>query len=160
VGSSGSWPVGTDRLTCGCGADDCPAAQQGGSRTDVVIHVIAEQDSLTDDTPVQLDGAQPQPVDDKPVREITIGEALAPRQEPSAGPAHTTPAAAPATATREPGRGLAMPRRTRTRAENRNAPSKPNADSTTPTSPNATNHHPFDRGISEAGRKLPGWPSP
>jgi hypothetical protein len=28
-------------------------------------------------------------------------------------------AAAPATATREPGRGLAMPRRTRTRAENR-----------------------------------------
>jgi hypothetical protein len=105
--------------SCGCGADDCPAAQQGGSRTDVVIHVIAEQDSLTDDTPVQLDGAQPQPVDDKPVREMTIGEALAPCQEPSAGPAHTTPATAPATATREPGRGLAMPRRTRTRAENR-----------------------------------------
>jgi DNA invertase Pin-like site-specific DNA recombinase len=108
--------AGADRLACQCGAQDCPAAEHGAPRTDVVIHVIAEHDSLTDDTPVQLDGneapgppadpdhltdetavpregAQPGPVDDKPVREMTIGEALAPRQEPSAGPARTTPAA-------------------------------------------------------------------
>jgi len=79
-------------LACGCGRDDCPAAE-GVPRTDVVIHMIAEQDSLTDDTPAQLDGAEPRPVDDAPVREMTIGDALAPRQEPWAGPAPTTPAA-------------------------------------------------------------------
>jgi hypothetical protein len=82
-----------------------------------VIHLIADHDSLTDDTPARFDGAeapgpstaesdavtedtavqgedaQPGPVDDPPVRERTLAEALAPRQEPSAGPAHTTPAA-------------------------------------------------------------------
>jgi len=69
--------AGADRLACGCGADDCPAAE-GVPRTDVVIHMIAEQDSLTDDTPVQLDGAEPPPVDDTP---------------PPTAPAATTPAA-------------------------------------------------------------------
>jgi hypothetical protein len=109
--------AGADRLTCGCGADDCPAGGQGVPRTDVVIHLIAEHDSLTDDTPAQFDGdeaagpgtdepdtltddsaaqgerAEPQPVDEKPLRERTIGEALAPRQEPPGGPAAAAPAA-------------------------------------------------------------------
>jgi hypothetical protein len=80
--------AGADRLTCGCGADDCPAAA-GVPRTDVVIHLIADHDSLTDDTAAQLDGltedtaaqfdgltedtaaqgdgAEPRPVGDTPV---------------------------------------------------------------------------------------------
>jgi Domain of unknown function (DUF222) len=109
-----------DRLDCGCGADDCPAAADDAPRSEVVIHLIAEHDSLTDDTPVQFDGgepteptgpstgetdsltddtpvqpdgADPRPVDEQPVRDKTLGEALAPREEPSAGPACTAPAA-------------------------------------------------------------------
>ena len=50
--------AGAERLTCGCGADDCPAAGQGGPRTEVVIHLIAEHDSLTDDTAARFDGDQ------------------------------------------------------------------------------------------------------
>jgi hypothetical protein len=46
---------GADRLTCRCGAQDCPAAA-GTPRSDVVIHLIADHDSLTDDTPVRFDG--------------------------------------------------------------------------------------------------------
>jgi Domain of unknown function (DUF222) len=135
--------AGADRLVCGCGAGDCPAAT-GVPRTDVVIHLIAHEDSLTDDTPAQYDGdpapgptepagepdgltedtpvqpdgneapgpsaeepdgltedtevqhedAEPQPVEETPVREKTIGQALAPRQEPAPhGPAATAPAA-------------------------------------------------------------------
>jgi hypothetical protein len=53
--------------------------------------VIAEERSLSDDTPVQLDGTAPRPVNDKPLREMTISEALAP--PPPSGPAHTNPAA-------------------------------------------------------------------
>jgi hypothetical protein len=105
---------GADRLTCGCGTPDCPAAA-GVPRTDVVIHLIADRDSLTDDTPAQFDGnqpppgpgieesdtrtedtavqgedAQPPPVDDPPLPERTIGQALAPAHVP---PAATAPAA-------------------------------------------------------------------
>jgi hypothetical protein len=109
--------AGTDRLTCGGGAHDCPAAQQGAPHTDVVIHVIADQDSLTDDTPIQLDGneapgpstaesdtltddavaqpdgSQPPGPSTEELRAMTISEALAPAQEPPSGRAHTTPAA-------------------------------------------------------------------
>jgi hypothetical protein len=59
-----------------------------------VVHVIAEERSLTDDTPVQLDGeTPPRPPLDKPLREMTIAEAseaLAP--EPDNGPAQSNPA--------------------------------------------------------------------
>ena len=78
---------GVDRLACLCGADDCPAA--GIEPTAVVIHVIAEQTSLSDDTPVTLDGENP----DKPTtpaREMKLAEAAA-TPEPT-GPAHTTAA--------------------------------------------------------------------
>jgi hypothetical protein len=115
--------AGADRLVCGCGAQDCPAAT-GMPRTDVVIHLIAHEDSLTDDTPaqydgdpapgptepagepdgltedtppedteVQPDGTEPQPVEETPVREQTLGEALVPRQEPAP---HGPAATAPA----------------------------------------------------------------
>ncbi|OBK72011.1 HNH endonuclease signature motif containing protein [Mycobacterium sp. 1274761.0] len=48
---------GFDHLACLCGSDDCSAA--GVQPNAVVIHVIAEQKSLTDDTPVVLDGENP-----------------------------------------------------------------------------------------------------
>jgi hypothetical protein len=84
--------AGADRLTCECGGDDCPGAE-GRSRTDVVVHVIAEQDSLTDDTPVQLDGSEPTGPTTAELRAMTISEALAPPHEPPTGPALTSPAA-------------------------------------------------------------------
>ncbi|WP_163733840.1 HNH endonuclease signature motif containing protein [Mycobacterium gallinarum] len=65
-----------DRLVCGCQDPDCEAADSQPSA--VVVHVIAHEDSLTDDTPAQLDGdAPPHPVD-KPLREMTWREALTP----------------------------------------------------------------------------------
>jgi hypothetical protein len=112
----GALGAGADRLTCGCGADNCPAAADGAPRSDVVIHLIAEHDSLTDDTAAQFDGAEahtpgtaepdtppedtgvqgegtePGPVEDTPLRERTLGQALAPHPEPSTGPAYTAPA--------------------------------------------------------------------
>ncbi|WP_232004982.1 DUF222 domain-containing protein [Mycobacterium sp. ACS1612] len=59
----------SDRLACECGDPHClaataPAAPASGG---AVIHVIAEQASLDDDTPVQLDGQTPPLFDsDKP----------------------------------------------------------------------------------------------
>lgn len=46
-----------DRLRCLCGRDDCDAAQRTPSA--VVVHVIAEEASLSDQTPVALNGAGP-----------------------------------------------------------------------------------------------------
>jgi hypothetical protein len=67
----GALGAGADRLVCGCGADDCAAA--GTPASAVVINVIAEERSLTDDTPVVLDGEDPdRPT--KPVREMTLAE--------------------------------------------------------------------------------------
>ncbi len=83
----GALGAGADRLACGCGDDDCPAA--GRQPSAVVINVIAEEDTLSDDTPVALDGVNPdRPT--KPVREMTVREALTPL--PPTGPAHTNPA--------------------------------------------------------------------
>jgi hypothetical protein len=83
----GALGAGADRLVCGCGADDCAAA--GTPASAVVINVIAEERSLTDDTPVVLDGEDPdRPT--KPVREMTLAEASV-MPKPT-GPAHTAPA--------------------------------------------------------------------
>jgi hypothetical protein len=94
------WPPARTDSAAAAAPDDCPAAA-GGSRTDVVIHVIAEPDSLTDDTPAHFDGTQaPGPTGpicadpDNPTSDTAVpGEALAPRHEPPAGPACTAPAA-------------------------------------------------------------------
>jgi hypothetical protein len=56
----------------------------------VIINVIAEQHSLTDDTPVQLDGVSPPGPTAAQLRNMTIGQALA--QPAGTGPAHTSPA--------------------------------------------------------------------
>jgi hypothetical protein len=79
---------GSDRLACGCGDDGCPA---GGNRglSSTVVHVIAEERSLADDTAVQLDGAEPHGPTTAQLRQMTLAEALAPL--PATGPANTKP---------------------------------------------------------------------
>ena len=76
-----------ERLSCQCGSDDCDAA--GVQPNAVVVNVIGEEKSLTDDTPVILDGENPDKPT-KPVREMTATEALA--DSTPTGPAHTPPA--------------------------------------------------------------------
>ncbi|BBZ19705.1 HNH endonuclease signature motif containing protein [Mycolicibacterium gadium] len=65
-----------DRLACLCEDPDCPAKDAQSSA--VVVHVIAHEESLTDDTPAQLDGEAPVDPDRKPWQEMTWREALAP----------------------------------------------------------------------------------
>jgi Domain of unknown function (DUF222) len=79
---------GGDRLACQCGVSGCDAAD--GAPSAVVVNVVAEENSLTDDTVVQLDGAgSPGPASAQ-LREMTLAEALA--QRPSTGCANTNPA--------------------------------------------------------------------
>ena len=87
---------GEDWLACRCGTTECPAAaDHRGPSGAVVVHVIAEADSLTEDTPAVLDGAA-EPDDEEaatPLREQTIAEALAPPAPPApTGTATTNPA--------------------------------------------------------------------
>ncbi|MGE4362921.1 MAG: DUF222 domain-containing protein [Mycolicibacterium sp.] len=53
----GAMAAKADRLMCLCGIDDCEAAQRTPSA--VVVHVIAHEDSLTDDTPFAGHGERP-----------------------------------------------------------------------------------------------------
>ena len=86
----GALATGADRLVCLCDDPGCPAAQNAAPGA-TVVHVIAEERSLADDTPVQLDGeTPPRPGPGKPLREMTLAEALAP--DPPTGPANTNPA--------------------------------------------------------------------
>ncbi|AEV72285.1 protein of unknown function DUF222 [Mycolicibacterium rhodesiae NBB3] len=78
-----------ERLVCGCEDPDCDAAQKQPSA--VVVHVVAHEESLSDDTPARLDGTNP-PLFDKPLSEVTWGEATAPTPPPTNGPAKTPPA--------------------------------------------------------------------
>ena len=48
---------GADRLACACDNPDCDAAATPASA--VVVHVIAHEDALTEDTPARFDGEQP-----------------------------------------------------------------------------------------------------
>jgi hypothetical protein len=84
----GALAHGGERLSCRCGAPDCEAADAAPST--VVVNVIAEQKSLSDDTVVQLDGAGPPGPTTAQLREMTIAEALA--QPAPTGSAHTNPA--------------------------------------------------------------------
>jgi hypothetical protein len=69
---------GADRLSCGCGSPDCETA--GAQPSTVAVHVVANEDSLTDDTPVQLDGEEPPQPSAKPLRQMTLREALTHRR--------------------------------------------------------------------------------
>ncbi|MBB2988655.1 hypothetical protein FHR72_000112 [Mycolicibacterium iranicum] len=88
----GAMAAQADRVECLCGAEDCAAAQRTPSA--VVIHVIAEEASLADDTPVALHGERPGPVLEapdtaNPLRERVAGHLLAPAR--ATGPARTRP---------------------------------------------------------------------
>src|SRR4029079_18480497 len=65
----GALAHGGDRLICRCGAADCEAAEAGPSA--VVINVVAEQASLSDDTAVALDGKTPPGYTTAQLRQIT-----------------------------------------------------------------------------------------
>jgi hypothetical protein len=82
--------LGSERLTCGCENPNCDAAEKQPST--VVVHVIANEKSLSDDTAARLDGAEPPRPVDKPLHEMTLGEALAP--DPGPGIIAATPPAA------------------------------------------------------------------
>jgi hypothetical protein len=80
-----------DRLTCGCDDAECTAAATQPCA--VIVHVVANEESLSDDTPVALDGqAEPGPTAAQ-LRQMTIIEALTDPRPPPAGPAATPPAA-------------------------------------------------------------------
>ncbi|MCV7423402.1 DUF222 domain-containing protein [Mycobacterium yunnanensis] len=97
--------IGTDRMACLCGNDDCPAAQDPPA-TGVVVYVIASEDTLADPAPgpsaprhetpapptetpadtdeptaaaerAAIDGEEP-PLFDKPLRDLTLTEAMTP----------------------------------------------------------------------------------
>ncbi|HEX9834470.1 MAG TPA: DUF222 domain-containing protein [Mycobacterium sp.] len=82
---------GADRLVCGCGTPDCAAA--GTQPSAVIVHVITGEDSLTDDTPAQLDGKEPPGPTAAQLRDMTITDALTDPEPPPTGPAATPPAA-------------------------------------------------------------------
>jgi hypothetical protein len=96
----GALALGADRLACRCGNPDCEAtaatatAGSGSGSGSAVVYVITHQDTLTDRSEAAarqdraLDGVAP-PVFDKPVRELTLIEALT---DPDPGePAATAP---------------------------------------------------------------------
>lgn len=69
---------GEQVLGCACGSVECPAAQETANT--VVIHVVASQDSLDDDTQAQLDGhAVPEPT---PPTNPEAGPATGPEVDP------------------------------------------------------------------------------
>ena len=80
------WQPGRNRLACACTDPECSAAENAVPSA-TVVHVIAEERTLSDDTPVQLDGEEPD-CPSKPLREMTLAEALT--TPTPAGPAHTT----------------------------------------------------------------------
>ena len=84
----GAWGHGGDRLACGCGDPHCEAAAAAQRSGDALR--IAEQNSLSDDTAAQLDGAGPAGPTREQLRNMTIAQALA--QPPATGPANTNPA--------------------------------------------------------------------
>ncbi|KUI45166.1 HNH endonuclease [Mycobacterium sp. IS-1590] len=67
---------GAQSLTCECGSGECPSA--GVTASDVMVHVVAGEDSLNDATPAELDG-------DKPVEPIEANDSTL------GGPAATGP---------------------------------------------------------------------
>ena len=83
----GAFGHGADRLSCQCGSGECPAA--GVRLNAVVINVVAEEKTLTDDAPVGLDGENP----DEPANHLPDTAATGAVADPTpTGPAPTPPA--------------------------------------------------------------------
>lgn len=84
----GALATGSDRLACRCGSPECPAADDDGRGSNVVIHVLAEADALAAEPDPAMSGSPESP---SVTADMTLAEALAPSPEPA-------PTAAPATA--------------------------------------------------------------
>ena len=84
----GALAGGADRLACGCGDAECPAAQATPSA--VVVNVIAEDKSLCDDTPAKLGWPQPEGAQRRRAAPDDAGRSAGPA--PATGPAVTNPA--------------------------------------------------------------------
>ncbi|MET4430060.1 DUF222 domain-containing protein [Mycolicibacterium sp. 624] len=88
----GALANGADRLACLCGQPDCDATA-AAARGSTVVFVVTHEDTLTDRSPTtarqdaSLDGEQPR-LFDKPVRELTLTEALT---DPDPGEPATAP---------------------------------------------------------------------
>lgn len=83
--AAGALANGLAQLACRCGSDDCVPPTPLGR---LVIHVVANaEDVATDDG--ALDGADPRVMPDKPLRQMTLVEALS--QPPATGPAAEGP---------------------------------------------------------------------
>jgi hypothetical protein len=81
----GALAAGRETMRCECGSSDCPAAQRRPA-TDVVIHVLAEQATLSGDSeaPGYLPGFGPVPP--KPLRDLAVTAKIKPLVKPSADP--------------------------------------------------------------------------
>jgi hypothetical protein len=79
---------GGDRLCCGCDNPDCPAA--GAQSSTVIVHVVTGEESLSDDTPAELDGTGESAPTAEQLRTMTIRELLT--TPPPTGPSATAPA--------------------------------------------------------------------
>ncbi|WP_099037591.1 HNH endonuclease signature motif containing protein [Mycobacterium neglectum] len=87
----GAFGHGADRLVCACENPDCDAA--GVQPSTVVVHVVAHEESLADDTAAQWDGKEEPDPNATQWTEMTLREALTDRRPPPTGPAATPPAA-------------------------------------------------------------------
>ncbi len=75
----GRWVTAATDWRAAAASEDCGAA--GVQPSTVVVHVVADEESLTDDTPVQLDGESAPGPSAAELRQMTIREALSPRPE-------------------------------------------------------------------------------
>ena len=82
---------GADRLVCQCEDPECGSKDMQPSA--VVVHVVAHEESLVDDTAVQLDGEEPVDPNRKPWFEMTWREFLTPDPPAPRILANTPPAA-------------------------------------------------------------------
>ena len=68
---------GAERLACHCGRETCEGATVADPSS-LVIYVVANEESLTADTAIQLDGAYPPGPSGAELRTMTLKEALRP----------------------------------------------------------------------------------
>ncbi|MDM4141569.1 MULTISPECIES: HNH endonuclease signature motif containing protein [Mycobacterium] len=91
----GALAAGASRLMCGCGSADCAAAAPNGVKSNVVIHVIAEQASLegTAPTPAVVPGVEGL-IPAEVIAQLATSARLMPLIAPSGAETRYTPSAA------------------------------------------------------------------
>jgi Domain of unknown function (DUF222) len=84
----GALAHGTQSLPCACGTQDCAATEK--TPNSVVVHVVATEDSLHDDTVTQVNGQAPPGPTREQLLAMTLREALQPDDAP-VGPSASGP---------------------------------------------------------------------